>query len=570
MAGAETPTSPIPVVGECHTEVPAGGISLYVPPAFSALKGMARYSLVSARFSNMDGGALFATTETVDVVAKAKKAWESANATKVGSLFASHVNAMQKLHAPGIEVDGNVELARVVNSSIHALLGSYRSDSAYSSAPEGVVSRRYFGDALWDVETWQWPTWLAFWPQTAQRALQYRVDRLEQAAKNAKRPAAYSLPDWPAGDASAPRLQGLRYPWMSALSGVEQCPYNSEDHIQGDIATAFRTHYYATLDRKWLEKAGFPVIQGIAAYYASRVTRDPEVPSRYHILHTMGPDEYHGNISDSAYGNAVAAAALRGAYELASAAGQVPNTTFLAIAEGLVIPFNATAQYHPEYRESEWNARQNQLIKQADTVLMYYPLGHNASDTVKRNDLRYYEKLQDRGVNGVAMTWGVQSIVSLDIGDKKEAARYFRLGYEAFARPPFYTWHEQNATEGSTSQGAPNLVTGAGGFLQSVWAGYGGVRFTGGPGVLTLRSPRPIPGSKRLKLRGLHFLGARLDIEATAGEWSVALSASSPKEAPALQLAMQAGAAAEMVSPVRITQKAIRRKEGEVAHVELA
>ncbi len=34
---------------------------------------------------------------------------------------------------------------------------------------------------------------------------------------------------------------------------------------------------------------------------------------------------------------------------------------------------------------------------------------------------------------------------------------------------------EGNATDGSDEEGAPNLVTGAGGFLQAVWAGYGGV-----------------------------------------------------------------------------------------------
>ena len=48
------------------------------------------------------------------------------------------------------------------------------------------------------------------------------------------------------------------------------------------------------------------------------------------------------------------------------------------------------------------------------------------------------------------MTWGIQAIVSLDIGDTDDAARYFRQGYEIFARPPFYTWHEGNDTDGSS------------------------------------------------------------------------------------------------------------------------
>jgi hypothetical protein len=38
---------------------------------------------------------------------------------------------------------------------MHALLGAYRNDSKYSSAPEGLAATRYNGHAFWDVETWQ-------------------------------------------------------------------------------------------------------------------------------------------------------------------------------------------------------------------------------------------------------------------------------------------------------------------------------------------------------------------------------------------------------------------------------
>ena len=77
---------------------------------------------------------------------------------------------------------------------------------------------------------------------------------------------------------------------------------------------------------------------------------------------------------------------------------------------------------------------------------------------------------------GMTMAGGIQSIVALDIGEIEQADAYFETGYKVFARPPFYTWHEGNDTDGSAGQGAPNLVTAAGGFLQNVWAGYGGVR----------------------------------------------------------------------------------------------
>ena len=58
----------------------------------------------------------------------------------------------------------------------------------------------------------------------------------------------------------------------------------------------------------------------------------------------------------------------------------------------------------------------------------YYPLAANISQSARRNDVRMYASLQDP--QGVAMTWGIQAIVSLDIGDLQSAARYFKTGYE--------------------------------------------------------------------------------------------------------------------------------------------
>eukprot|EP01046_Picozoa_sp_COSAG06_P015196 COSAG06_NODE_966_length_11290_cov_4.010097_4_plen_87_part_00 len=84
---------------------------------------------------------------------------------------------------------------------------------------------------------------------------------------------------------------------------------------------------------------------------------------------------------------------------------------------------------------------------------------------------------------------------------------------------------------------------------------------------MTIRSPRPLPNSTALTLRGVHYLGARLDIVATDGAWTVALSASSPKSAPSLELAMKGG---EAGAPARITRTPLQRREGEEAYVRKA
>lgn len=94
--------------------------------------------------NHVDPAGLKGAATAGDPVEQARQAWTAASASGA-TLFAEHVAAMDELHAPGLEVEGNLELARLVNSSMHALLGSYRNDSHYSSAPEGLVSTRYSG-----------------------------------------------------------------------------------------------------------------------------------------------------------------------------------------------------------------------------------------------------------------------------------------------------------------------------------------------------------------------------------------------------------------------------------------
>ena len=73
----------------------------------------------------------------------------------------------------------------------------------------------------------------------ARAALDYRVRLAPQARENTRHPAVF-LEDLAAGDPRRPaRLEGLRFPWESALSGAEQNSPSDENHVVGDIATAF-------------------------------------------------------------------------------------------------------------------------------------------------------------------------------------------------------------------------------------------------------------------------------------------------------------------------------------------
>ena len=173
------------------------------------------------------------------------------------------------------------------------------------------------------------------------------------------------------------------------------------------------------------------------------------------------------------------------------------------------------------------------LIKQADVVLIYYPINVSTVPRhTQKNDLDIYSRLTD--IDGPAMTWMIHSIAYGDIGEDDRAAAFFKKSYEGLVRGPFFVWHEGFNEFG----GAPNFINGAGMHLMNVAAGYGGVRWL--EGKLELRRPRPPPNCTTLVLRRVFFRGARINLEATASTWSVALDEPAP-DGVVLQLEAEGG-----------------------------
>lgn len=72
----------------------------------------------------------------------------------------------------------------------------------------------------------------------------------------------------------------------------------------------------------------------------------------------MGPDEYHDHVNDSTYINVIAQISLRIPNEIYNdyirGTGKesifpVPDPTWSTIADKVLVPFDQTVQYHPEY-----------------------------------------------------------------------------------------------------------------------------------------------------------------------------------------------------------------------------
>ena len=329
------------------------------------------------------------------------------------------------------------------------------------------------------------PTLALLYPSYAASLLEYRIARLPGARTKAR---SYTPP-----------YSGAMYPWESALTGIECTPIvattgHREIHISGDISLAALQYWNMTRDKTWLEHA-LPMLQEIADFWVSKAEFHAET-GEYWITNVVPPDEYSDHKNNSAYTNSVARISLNVAAMALGILGMEVPAEYREIAERLRIPFDSTRRLHPEY-----DGYSGHKIKQADVVLLGYPLQVPMPADVRENDLAYYA--ERTYAKGPAMTYAMHAVGWLELGNTSMATEAFERSH-ANMRAPFKVWAE------TPSGGAVNFITGAGGFLQALWAGYASIRineggFTAGPVYLP-------EGLSFLKIRGIRTLGAVIDL----------------------------------------------------------
>lgn len=416
------------------------------------------------------------------------------NLMAMDDLRPSHEKAWKELWLQSkVEVVGSETLCKAVIGCLFYLLSAFPSIHDTSSlfggvSPGGLSNggdgQDYWGHVFWDQDIWMYPGIALFYPKLAQAVLEYRVGTIAGAKYNAQRQG----------------YKGLKFPWESAVSGREVCPEDiygqQEIHINGDVTLAFQHYLYLTEDLTlFTDGRGCEVIYGVADYWLSRVTWNPE-DQKYHLLGVMPPDEYYHNVNNSVYTNAVAKFSLQFAVELAGLLQHPAPKEWQEVAEHIKIPFDEESQYHPEYD----GYVKGQPVKQADTVMLGYPLGFPMSREVRGNDLEAYEPVTDP--YGPAMTWGMYAIGWLELGEAERAQHLLEKSFSNI-QGPFQVW-----SESSDGSGAVNFLTGMGGFLQAVLFGYTGFRVQKECLAFSPLLPNDI---SELFVHGVNYLGSQMD-----------------------------------------------------------
>lgn len=442
------------------------------------------YNMHLAKFSkNLKSGETYtfsvvssatSTEQFQDPMNEAERLTIFAALEKTDRLLNRHRAAWDELWKSDVKIEGDEQAQKDVRFALYHLYSFVREGTGYSLSPMGLSGLGYNGHVFWDTELWMYPPLLALQPNIARSILEYRFNRLGAARKNA----------------FSHGYKGAMFPWESSGEGTEDTPVWAltgpfQHHISGCVGWAAWKYYQVTHDKTWLRERGYPILKDVADFWASRVERNG--PGKYEINNVIGANEWQENIDNNAFTNGMAITVLRYASQAAKELTLVPDPDWDHVAQNIpILKFpDGTTKENATYDGVE--------IKQADVNLLAYPLEIVSDKTQIEKDLKYYEPRYSPG--GPAMGVAVLATLYARLNQPEKAYGYFVKGYKPNEVPPFGVIAE---TAGGTN---PYFATGAGGMLQSVIFGFGGLQISD-VGITQLKTKLPAKW-KSLEITGV-------------------------------------------------------------------
>jgi kojibiose phosphorylase len=419
----------------------------------------------------------------------------------------------------------------------HMLITAPRDKGLSSIGAKGLTGEGYHGHIFWDTEIFLLPFYIYTLPDIAKNILLYRYKRLDTARAIARR-AGY---------------RGAMFPWESAGIGEDETPNWAKDldgsiikihtgkrehHITADIAYAFYHYYNATMDEKFLRDFGYEVIFETARFWASRAEHNKK-KKKYEIKHIIGPDEFHEDVNNNAYTNAMAKWNLLTAYKMFSGIKKREPKTLKDVTKKIALMPKEPAewkriasrifinmdkkqiieQFEGYFRKkkvkiSNWDENfipvvtgkistkkyaKTQLVKQADVVLLMHLLSDTFSSKTKKQNYQYYV---DRTMHRSSLSLPAYAVVAIDVEDKNRAFRFFNAALHA----------DLSNIHDNTDEGIHAACIG--GTWQVLIHGFAGVRIE--KEILSI-NPR-LPKIWRKLLFSLHWRGILLRLETKNNE----------------------------------------------------
>lgn len=401
--------------------------------------------------------------------------------------------------ASDVEIEGDEFLQRAVRFAGYHLIGAANpDDGTVSVGARALTGHAYKGHVFWDTEIYMLPFYIFTHPASARALLEYRYHTLN-AAREKARSAGY---------------RGAMYPWESADTGQETTPQaiiapngevlkvrngEMEVHITADIAFGVWKYWKTTADDDFFLQMGAEIVLESARFWASR--GELQSDGAYHIMHVIGPDEYHEDVDDNVFTNLMAAWNLRrGAETVHLLQQQAPDRwrelagrlqyddaeikRWPALADAMFTGFDSQTllfeQFSGYFDKEQVDLRsyeprtaamdvilgheriqRTNIVKQADVVLAMYLLWDEFAPKVCAANFYYYEP---RTAHGSSLSPCIYALMAARLGDADRAWRYLKQASDIDLR------NNMGNAAGGVHAAA------LGGLWQAVVFGFGGVR----------------------------------------------------------------------------------------------
>lgn len=342
----------------------------------------------------------------------------------------------------------------------------------HSISVGGLGSDSYAGQIFWDAEVWMQPGLVAAFPYAAKGIANYRIAKYAQAQQNIKTSYQSSK------NTTTYSSDGAIFPWTSGRYGnctaTGPC-WDYEYHVNGDIGLEFVNYWIATGDTAFFEQELLPIYHSISITLSELLTPNG---SNWALTNMTDPDEFANMVDNGGFTMALIANTLDNANSFGTYFNQSTNQTWSTQADNVLISKNSDADILLEYTGMNGTVD----VKQADVVLVTYPLSYNRqnySATDSLSDLDYYASKQSD--DGPGMTYSVFSIVANEVSPSGcSAYTYQQYSTQPYARAPWFQLSEQLLDDYNENGGyhpAYPFLTGHGGANQVVLFGYLGFRF---------------------------------------------------------------------------------------------
>jgi trehalose/maltose hydrolase-like predicted phosphorylase len=210
-------------------------------------------------------------------------------------------------------------------------------------------------------------------------------------------------------------------------------------------------------------------------------------------------------VDNNTYTNALARYCLLAAGDAARIVGRPANPKWASVAANIALPYDKANDRYLA-REDDDGTK----TKQADGELVLYPAALPMRPQTATNTFDFHAARPIR--NGPAMTASIHALLAARLGRADEAERYFRESYRPFVRGPFLLFSEKRSLDRCV------FATGAGGVLQSVLYGFGGLDWAQFDKIGGANDPYPValpPSWKKLTITGIQRAGKRYTLTVT-------------------------------------------------------